>query len=135
MIGRRREMALAKNSDHFEDLPYEALRNKVKPRRVWKTRRDKGCRTLGDAGLPLKPANVAGDLLDVRRRDPLDLRHVTELPVMGFDAEFRSAQKGGVAVMIGLINLVDQRRALLGAGGLCTVAGGAMGVELRLARL
>jgi len=27
-------MALAKNSDHFEDLPYEALRNKVKPRRV-----------------------------------------------------------------------------------------------------
>src|SRR6187401_1852277 len=25
MSGRRREMALAKNSDHFEDLPYEAL--------------------------------------------------------------------------------------------------------------
>ena len=92
-------------------------------------------RRLRDAGLPLKPANVADDLLDIRRRDPLDLRHVTELPVMGFDAEFRSAQKGGVAVMIGLINLVDQRRALLGAGGLCTVAGGAMGVELRLARL
>ena len=100
-------MALAKNSDHFEDLPYEALRNKVKPRRVWKTRRDKGCRTLGDAGLPLKPANVADDLLDVRRRDPLDLRHVTELPVMSFHAELCSAQKGRVTMMIRLIDLMD----------------------------
>ena len=71
-------------------------------------------RRLRDAGLALKPANVADDLLDVRRRDPLDLRHVTELPVMGFDAEFRSAQKSGVAVMIGLIDLVDQ-------GGPCWV--------------
>ena len=83
----------------------------------------------------MKPANVADDLLDVRRRDPLDLRHVTELPVMGFDAEFSSAKKGGVAVMIGLINLVDQRRALLRAGGLWAVAGRAMGGELRLAYL
>jgi hypothetical protein len=54
---------------------------------------------------------------------------------MGFDAEFRSAKKGGVAVMIGLINLVDQRRALLRAGGLWAVAGRAMGVEFRLAYL
>ena len=83
----------------------------------------------------MQPANVTGDLLDVRRRNPIDLRHVAELPVMGFDAEFRSAQKGRVAVVVGLINLMHERRALLRAGGPRPMASGAMSVELPLAGL
>ena len=37
--------------------------------------------------------------------------------------------------MVGLINLMNERRALLRPGGLWTMAGGAMSVELSLASL
>jgi len=55
--------------------------------------------------------------------------------MVGSDTEFRSAQKSRVAVMIGLVNLMDERGTLLSAGRLRAVAGGAVGVELGLARL
>ena len=49
------------------------------------TRGDAG-EGLLDAGLALEPSNVADDLLDVLGSYVLNLRHVTELPVMGTDA-------------------------------------------------
>ena len=90
---------------------------------------------LKDAGLTLKPANIPDDLLDVGRSDPVDLRHIAELPMVGFDAEGGGALKRRVPVMIGLIDLVNERRTLLCARCLRTMAGRAMGVELGLAGL
>lgn len=78
---------------------------------------------LRDAGLALEPTNIADDLLDVPGGHGIDFRHVAELPVVRSDAELRRAQKGGVAMVIRLINLVDQRRTLLSARGLWTMAG------------
>ena len=48
---------------------------------------------LEDAGLTLQPADIAGDLLDVGRSDSVDLRHIAELPMVGFDAEFAAARR------------------------------------------
>ena len=74
----------------------------------------------------MKPAHVLDDLLDVCRGDRLDLRHVAEFPMMSFDAEFRGPEKGGIAMVIRFINLMDERRTLLCAGRLWSVAGRAM---------
>jgi len=75
------------------------------------------------------------DLLDVPRRHSFDFRHVAEFPMVGSDAEFRSAQKRRVAVMIRLINLMDERGTLLSAGRLRAMTGGAVSVELGFTRL
>ena len=83
----------------------------------------------------MKPAHVLDDVLDVCRGNRLDLRHVAEFPMMSFDAEFRGPEKGRIAMVIRFINLVDERRTLLCAGGLWSVARRAMRVEFRLSCL
>lgn len=55
--------------------------------------------------------------------------------MVGSDAEFRSAQKRRVAVMIRLVNLMDERGTLLSAGRLRAMTGGAVSVELGFTRL
>src|SRR5262249_46320087 len=47
----------------------------------------------------------------------------------------RCPLKGGVAVMIRLVDFVDQRWALAGSSSLLAMANGAIGVEFRLACL
>ena len=87
-------------------------------------------RGLRDSGLPLEPADITSDLLDIPGGHAFDLRHVAEFPMMSSDAELRRAQKRRVAVMIGLVDLMDEWRTLLSAGCLRAMTGGAMCVEL-----
>jgi len=98
--------------------PYEAARNKVKPRAVVayllmrRFTKEKGGRNgrgevLENTGLPLQPANILDNLVDVGRSNGFGLGHVAELPMMGFDAESRSALECGIAVVIGFIDFMD----------------------------
>lgn len=95
----------------------------------------KELRTLEDAGLALQPADIASDLLDVGRSDTVDLRHIAELPMVGFDSEGGGALKRRVPVMVGFINLMNERRALLRPGALWTMAGETMGMKFGFSRL
>jgi hypothetical protein len=67
---------------------------------------------LKNASLFLKPAYVFHDLIHILRRDGIDLRHVPELPVMGFHAIGSGSLKRRIAMMIRFIDLVNQRWAL-----------------------
>ncbi len=100
------------------NLPYEAARNKVKPRAVLpylpmrRLTKEKGGRNgrgevLENTGLPLQPANILDNLVDVGRSNGFDLGHVAELPMMGFDSESRSALECRIAVVIGFIDFMD----------------------------
>lgn len=78
---------------------------------------------LEDSGLFLEPADVFHDLLDVIRLHGIDLRHVAELPMVRFDAVGRRAQEGRIAMVIGLIDFVYERRTLLGSDASSSVTG------------
>ena len=70
-------------------------------------------RDLKNTGLPLLPTDVSNNLLDVSSAYHVNLRHIAELPMMGSDPDSRSALKRGIAVVIGFIDFMDQRGALL----------------------
>lgn len=70
---------------------------------------------LKDSGLLLEPADVLHDLIDVIRFHGVDLRHVAELPMVRFDAVGGGPLEGGIAMVIGLIDFVYERRTLLGS--------------------
>ena len=112
-------------------LPYEAIENNVKPARM----RTKDVSNLEDAGLTLQPADIAGDLLDVGRSDSVDLRHIAELPMVGFDAGGGGTLKRRVPVMVGLINFMNERRTLLCPSALWTMAGRTMSLKSGFSRL
>ncbi len=44
---------------------------------------------LLDAGLALLPPHILHDLINIRRSDGVDLRHVAEFPVVCLDADWR----------------------------------------------
>src|SRR5215831_7647464 len=100
------------------DLPYEAARSKVKQPATTvsgvssqigggeKLRRD-----LENTGLPLLPTDVSNDLVDVGGIHRVNLRHIAELPMMGFHSNRCRALERCIAVVIGLVDLMDQGRA------------------------
>lgn len=99
-------------------LPYEAARNKVKPRTVLpylpmrrfakeKEGRNGRGEVLENTGLPLQPADILDNLVDLGRSDGFYLGHIAELPMMGFDSESRSALECRIAVVIRFIDLMD----------------------------
>lgn len=85
---------------------------------------------LEDSGLFLEPADVFHDLLNVIRLHGVDLRHVAELPMVRFDAVGGGAQEGRIAMVIGLIDFMHERRTLLGSDASRAVTGRAIGGEL-----
>jgi hypothetical protein len=78
---------------------------------------------LEDPGLFLEPADILHDLLDVLRFHGIDLRHVPELPMVRLDAVGGGAQEGNIAMVIGLINFVHERRTLFGSNPSGAVTG------------
>ena len=78
---------------------------------------------LKNPGLFLEPADVLDDVLDVIRLDGVDLRHVAELPMVRLDAVGGSAQESGIAMVIGLIDFVHERRTLFGSNPSGAVTG------------
>ena len=87
------------------------------------------CTRLENPSLFLKPANVFHNPFDIVRRDLLNFRHIAELPMMRSDAVSGGILEGRVAVMIGLINLVDERRPLFGPDTTNSVTRGTIGHE------
>lgn len=90
---------------------------------------------LEDARLLLKPANVLRDVVYICGSHAFDLRHVAEFPMVGPHPVGRSPLESRIPVVIGFVDLMDQRRTLRSAGPLFSVADGTIGVELGLARL
>ena len=80
-------------------------------------------RELENTGLPLLPTDVSNNVVDIGGTHRVNLRHIAELPMMGLDSGSRSALERGIAVVIRLIDLMDQGRALLCAPTLRTMAG------------
>lgn len=89
--------------------------------------------SLKNPGLFLEPADVFHDLIDVVGRHPFDLRHVAELPVVRSDAVGRGILEGRITVMIGLVNLMDERGALTGSHRAGTMTARTIGGELLFA--
>src|SRR5436309_1419460 len=88
---------------------------------------------LEDAGLLLKPPDVCDDLGEIVPGDIWDLRHVAELPVMGAHPHLRCAIEGAIRVMVGFVDLVEERRTDGGPLGADAVARRATAVEEGLA--
>ena len=61
---------------------------------------------LFNARLPLEPAHILHNLIDIPWSHAFDLRHIAELPMMCLDAVGRSPLEGRIAVMIRLVDLV-----------------------------
>jgi len=88
---------------------------------------------LENARLFLQPAHVFDDLIDIVRFDGHDLRHVAELPMMCPDPIGCGPVEGGVAMMIGLVDPVHQRRTLGSSDTPGSMTGRTIGRELLLA--
>ena len=82
-----------------------------------------------DAGGELEVADVADDLVHLGFGDAGDGEHVAELPVVLADAAYHGEVEGGVAVVAGVVDAVDEGGAQVGAGCGLAVALGAVGVE------
>jgi len=61
---------------------------------------------LLDACLALQPPHILHDLIDIRRSDGVDLRHVAELPMVRIDAVGRRPLEGLVSVMVRFVDLM-----------------------------
>ena len=82
-----------------------------------------------DSGGELEVADVADDLVDLGLGDAGDGEHVAEGPVVLADAAEDGEVEGGVGVVAGVVDAVDEGGALVGADGGGAVALGAVGVE------
>ncbi len=78
--------------------------------------------SLDDPGATLLTPNESDDVLDGRRLDLWHGRHVAELPVMLLRAGAHGPMKGEIGVAPGAVEIVHERRALLGPARGRTVA-------------
>ena len=86
-------------------------------------------RSLKNSSLALKPPDVSNNLCDVIGSHSIDLRHVPELPMVGFDPLGRSPLKSKIRMVTGLIDLVHQRRSLRRPCALRSVARRTKGIK------
>ena len=61
---------------------------------------------LLDAGLALLPPDILHDLINIRRSDGVDLRHVAEFPVVRLDAVGGRPFEGFIPVMVRFVDLM-----------------------------
>lgn len=90
---------------------------------------------LLDASLALEPSNILHDLIDVLGSDAIDLWHIAKFPMVRLDAVGRSPLEGGIAMVVRLIDLMDQWRSVVGARRLLPVAGSTVSIECGFAYL
>ena len=77
----------------------------------------------------LQFADIAQYPIDLLFRDLPLWRHITKRPMMLRRALPGGAMEGGIAVVAGIVNVVDQGRAFFGTGGILAVALCAIFVE------
>ena len=90
---------------------------------------------LLNACLALKPPDILHNLIDIRRSDGGDLGHVAKLPMVRLDAVGCCPLEGLVSVMVRLVDLMHQRRSMIGACRLFSMTGRTARVEYGFARL
>ena len=90
---------------------------------------------LENTGLFLQPPDIFHDVIDVFRCNAVDLRHVPEFPMVRLDAVGCSPLEGRIPVMIWLVDLMHQRRSVVGPRRLLPMAGCTVRVEFGFAHL
>jgi len=90
---------------------------------------------LLNARLALQPPHIFHDLIDIPRSDAFDLRHVAELPMVCPNAVGRSQLEGLIPVMVRLVDLIYERRSVVGSHRLFPMTGRTARVEYGFARL
>ena len=95
----------------------------------------KGRGDLLNACLALQPPHILHDLIDIPRSDAFDLRHVAELPMVRPDAVGRRQLEGLIPVMVWLIDLIYERRSVVGSYRLFPMTGRTVRVECGFAHL
>jgi hypothetical protein len=90
---------------------------------------------LLDAGLALQPPDILHNLIDIGRSDGVDFRHVAKLPMVRLDAVGRRPLEGLVSVMVRLVDLMHQRRSVVGAHALFPMTDRTVRIECGFARL
>ena len=102
-------------------IPYEPRVENVKPAGESGRRDRSGSknsrmpikkRGLENTGLTLQPTDIFNDLIDVLRHYTFNLRHISKVPVVGTDAGRSGTLERNICVMVRLINLMNQGRAL-----------------------
>jgi hypothetical protein len=90
---------------------------------------------LLNAGLALLPPHILHDLINIRRSNSIDLRHVAEFPVVRLDAIGCRPFEGLIPVMVRFVDLMHQWWSMVGSRRLLSVAGRTVCVEHGFARL
>lgn len=84
----------------------------------------------------LQFADIGNDRFDIALCHALLHGHIAKTPVMGLNAAFSRHEKGHIAMMRRLVDLMNQRRAeAFFAGGIYAMTGGADAVERALSDL
>ena len=89
-------------------------------------------RELEDPRLFLEPADVLYNLVHLLWFDRVDLGHVAELPMMCLHACGHRSLKGRIAMVVRLIDFVDERWSLGGSDSADPMAARTVGIELLL---
>ena len=90
---------------------------------------------LLDACLTLQPAYILHDLIDIAWGHALDLWHIAELPVVCLDAVGCSPLESLISVVVRLIDLMDERGAVVRSCCLFSMAGRTICIECRFTSL
>ena len=85
--------------------------------------------------LTLEPAYILHDLIDIPGGHAFDLGHIAELPMVCLDAVGCSPLEGLIAVMVGLVDLMHERRPVVCSCRLFSMTGRTVRVECGFARL
>ena len=88
-----------------------------------------------NARLALQPPDILHDLIDIPRGNAFDLRHVAEFPMVRFNAVGRSQLEGLIPVMVRLVDLIYERRSVVGSHRLFAMTGRTVRVECGFAHL
>ncbi len=86
---------------------------------------------LLDTRLALEPPDILHDLIDILRSHAFDLRHVAEFPMVRLDSVGRSPLERGIAMVVRLVDLMHQRRSVVGSRRLVSVTSSTVGAEFR----
>ena len=90
---------------------------------------------LLNACLALQPPDILHNLIDICRSDGVDFRHIAKLPMVRLDTVGCRPLEGLVSVMVRLVDLMHQRRSVVGAHRLFPMTGCTVRVERGFARL
>ncbi len=88
-----------------------------------------------NARLALQPPDIFHDLIDILGGDAFDLRHVAKFPMVRPDAVGCSPLEGRIPVMIRFVDLMHERRSVIGSCRLRPMTSRTVRIEFGFAHL